>query len=66
MTHRDIHYGRAEAKWQQRPAVLRAAYAAHPECFQRGVPVPPLLPTAASINQPPASPALAVPEGAGS
>ena len=37
---------------------------AHPERFQRGVPVDPPLPTAAWINKPPASPALAGPEGA--
>jgi putative transposase len=66
MTPHDIHYGLAAAKWQQRAAVLRAAYAAHPERFPRGVPVPPPLPTAAWINPPPASPALTGPDGAGS
>ena len=66
MTPHDIHYGLAAAKWQQRAEVLRAAYAAHPERFPRGVPVPPPLPTAAWINKPPAPSALAVPEGAGS
>jgi putative transposase len=66
MTPHDIHYGLAAAKWQQRAEVLRAAYAAHPERFPRGVPVPPPLPTAAWINQPLSPPALAVPEGAGS
>jgi len=66
MTPHDIHYGLAAAKWQQRAAVLRAAYAAHPERFPRGVPVPPPLPTAAWINKPPALPGLAVPVGAGS
>jgi putative transposase len=64
MTPHDIHYGLAAAKWQQRAEVLRAAYAAHPERFPRGVPVPPSLPTAAWINKPPATPALALPEGA--
>ncbi len=64
MTPHDIHYGLAEAKWQQRAAVLRAAYHAHPERFPRGVPLPPPLPTAAWINKPPTSPALAVSEGA--
>jgi putative transposase len=67
MTPHDIHYGFAVAKWQQRAAVLRAAYHAHPERFPRGVPVPPPLPTAAWINKPPAAPAtLALPEGVGS
>jgi len=66
MTPHDMHYGLAAAKWQQRAEVLRAAYAAHPERFPRGVPVPPPLPTAAWINKPPAPPTLAVPEGAGS
>ncbi len=66
MTPHDIHDGLAEAKWQQRAAVLRTAYAAHPERFPRGVPVPPPLPTAAWINKPPAAPALAGTEGAGS
>jgi putative transposase len=68
MTPHDLHYGLAEAKWQQRAAVLRAAYAAHPERFPRGVPVPPPLPTAAWINQPPpsvAAPVLAVAEADG-
>ena len=52
---------------QQRAAVLRAAYAAHPERLPRGVPVPPPLPTAAWINKPQVVvPALVVPEGAGS
>ena len=45
---------------------LRAAYAAHPERFPRGVPVPPPLPTAAWINKPLPTPALTVPEGIGS
>jgi putative transposase len=66
MTPHDIHYGLAQVKWQQRAQVLRAAYAAHPERFPRGVPVPPPLPTAAWINKPPAVPALATPEGTGS
>jgi putative transposase len=66
MTPHDIHYGLAEAKWQQRAEVLRAAYAAHPERFPRGVPVPPPLPTAAWINKPQPVPAFAGPDGAGS
>ena len=52
MTPHDLHYGLAAAKWQQRAELLRAAYAAHPERFPRGVPLPPPLPTAAWINKP--------------
>jgi putative transposase len=66
MTPHDIHYGLAAAKWQQRAEVLRAAYAAHPERFPRGVPIPPPLPTAAWINKPAPVPVLARSEGAGS
>ncbi|OGK98662.1 MAG: hypothetical protein A3E31_03560 [Candidatus Rokubacteria bacterium RIFCSPHIGHO2_12_FULL_73_22] len=66
MAPHDIHSGLAEAKWQRRAAVLRAAYHAHPERFRRGVPVPPPLPTVAWINKPPAALVLAGPEGAGS
>jgi putative transposase len=66
MTPHDLHNDLAEAKWQHRAEVLRAAYAAHPERFPRGVPVPPPLPTAAWINKPPAVAPLAEPEGAGS
>jgi len=52
MTPYDMHYGLAQAKWEQRAVVLRAAYAAHPERFPRGIPLPPPLPTAAWINKP--------------
>jgi putative transposase len=65
MTPHDIHYGLAQAKWQRRADILRAAYRAHPERFPRGVPVPPPLPTAAWINKPPAAPTLAALEGIG-
>ena len=61
MTPHDMHYGLAAAKWQERAAILRTAYTAHPERFPRGVPLPPPLPTAAWINKPAAAPALAVP-----
>jgi len=66
MTPHDIHYGLARAKWERRAEVLRAAYAAHPERFPRGAPVPPPLPIAAWINKPAAMPTLVVPEGVGS
>jgi putative transposase len=66
MTPQDMHDGLAAAKWERRAEVLRAAYAAHPERFPRGVPVPPSLPTAAWINKPAAVTPIAVPEGVGS
>jgi len=61
MTPNDIHYGMAAAKWQQRAAVLRAAYAA-PERFPRGVAGPTALPTARGSTTP-AMPTLRVPRG---
>ena len=66
MTPNDIHCGVAEAKWQHRAAVLRAAYEPHPERFPGGVPLPPPLPTAAWINKPPATLSLPMPKVAGS
>jgi putative transposase len=65
MTPHDIHYGLADGKWRQRAAVLRAAYAAHPERFPRGVPSPPPLPTAAWINKPSIIPVPAMPREPG-
>ena len=61
----DIHNGLTAAKWQQGAEVRRAAYAAHPERFPRGVPVPPPLATAAWINKLPTALARAEPEGVG-
>jgi hypothetical protein len=66
MTPADVHYGLAPAKWKQRAAVLRATYAAHPERFPCGVPLPPPLPLVAWINKPPVIPALAGSPRAGS
>jgi YHS domain-containing protein len=43
-----------------------AEFAAHPERFPHGVPVPPSLPTAAWINKPATESTLLVPEGVGS
>jgi putative transposase len=63
MTPHDIHYGLAQAKWQRRADLLRAAYHGHPERFPHGVLVPPPLPTAAWINKPLTAPVLAAPEG---
>jgi putative transposase len=47
-----VHTGRAEVVRQQRQAVLRQAYQAHPERFTKGLPRPAKLPEAAWINAP--------------
>ena len=52
LTPFDVHHYLAEARRNQRAAVLRAAYQATPERFVRQLPVPPALPTAAWINPP--------------
>jgi putative transposase len=52
MAPASVHYGRAGALDGERARVLATAFAANPERFVRGVPVPPALPTAAWINRP--------------
>lgn len=52
MTPAAIHFGTAPALWQQRAAVLQAAYRAHPERFKGKHPTPPNLPTIVGINLP--------------
>ena len=52
MTPATVHHGRAEAVREQRQQVLLVAYAAHPERFVRGVPIPPELPNEVWINKP--------------
>ncbi len=52
LTPADVHFGRAGAKTAARAQVLAAAYAQHPERFPRGMPQPPVVPTAVWINQP--------------
>jgi putative transposase len=52
MTPEAVHYERAADLYASRAAVLKAAYAAHPERFVHQVPTPPALPTAAWINPP--------------
>ena len=47
-----VHYGQTQTIREQRQQVLQAAYAAHPERFVRGLPIPPKLPTAVWINRP--------------
>jgi putative transposase len=52
MTPAAVHFGTAPALWQQRAAVLQAAYRAHPERFKGKHPMPPKLPTIVGINLP--------------
>ncbi len=52
LTPASVHYGQAEAIRDQRQQVLQAAYAAHPDRFVRGLPIPPDLPTEVWINRP--------------
>ncbi len=52
LTPAAVHFGRAAAVTERRRDTLAAAYAAHPERFVRGVPVPPALPKEVWINQP--------------
>ncbi len=47
-----VHYGRAEQVLSQRQHILQRAYAAHPERFVKGQPVPAPLPPAVWINPP--------------
>ena len=52
----DVHYGRAEQILEQRAAVLRQAFEAHPLRFKGRVPRPGVLPEAVWINPPKATP----------
>jgi len=52
LTPYDVHYGLAGARFAEREAALRKAFAATPERFVRGVPIPPPLPQAVWINKP--------------
>ncbi len=52
MTPAAVHFGRAIELHAARARVLGAAYAARPERFVRGTPMPPTLPSAAWINKP--------------
>jgi len=52
LTPYDVHYGLAETRRAEREAALRKAFAATPERFVGGVPVPPPLPQAVWINKP--------------
>ena len=52
MTPAAVHYGEAARLFTDRQQTLSAAYAAHPERFVKGLPIPPALPTATWINPP--------------
>jgi putative transposase len=51
-TPHDVHYGLADAKWEQRRRVLEEAFRRHPERFPRGMPEPPRPPREVWINPP--------------
>lgn len=52
MTPESVHYGRAQAMFQQRADILNIAFLEHPNRFKNNAPQPPKLPTAAWINPP--------------
>ena len=52
MTPAAVHSGEAARLFAERQQTLNAAYAAHPERFVKGPPIPPALPTAVWINPP--------------
>jgi len=52
MTPESVHYGRAQALFQQRAETLNVAFLANPTRFKGRSPQPPKLPTAAWINPP--------------
>jgi putative transposase len=52
MTPAAMHSGEAARLFTERQRTLSAAYAAHPERFVKGRPIPPALPTAVWINPP--------------
>jgi putative transposase len=52
LTPAAVHYGRAQTVLASRQDVLQRAYAAHPERFVKGVPVPLEAPAAVWINPP--------------
>jgi putative transposase len=52
MTPAAVHFGQAPALFRARQQVLAAAYAAHPQRFVRGLPLPPAPPSEVWINPP--------------
>jgi len=59
LTPADVHYGRATEKLAQRQLILQQAYAAHPERFVQGQPLPAQPPGAVWINRPASPTSLA-------
>jgi len=52
MTPESVHYGRAQALFQERAKTLNVAFLANPKRFKGNAPQPPKLPIAAWINPP--------------
>ncbi len=52
LTPHEVHHGLADARLDQRAAVLHAAYSAHPERFPRGLPKRAAAPHEVWINRP--------------
>ena len=52
-TPADVHYGRSDELLVARAGVLAGAYAAHPERFVQGLPLPAEVPATVWINPPP-------------
>ena len=52
LTAADVHHGLAEQRVATRATVLATAYAAHPERFPAGLPLPPAGPDEVWINSP--------------
>jgi putative transposase len=61
VTPHDLHHGLAEARRNERAAVMLEAWTKHPERFPHGRPTPPALPTAVWINKPSVTTAPAEP-----
>ena len=52
MTPQSVHYGRAQALFEQRAQTLNRAFLVNPKRFKGTAPQPPRLPTAVWINPP--------------
>ena len=65
LTPAAMHYGAASRLFAERQQTLNLAYAAHPERFVKGPPLPPALPTAVWINPPTHRPTPALGRGHG-